>query len=86
MRLRLVDSNDGGHIDLDKSGFSEVKAKSTSGIVCFDLNFVFQSINFSFYFCPNQHTKKRKFGSSRQKKETMAKRYTLVHAHEKNFV
>ena len=43
-----------------------------------------QSINQSFYFCPTQHTEKINLTAVDKKKETMAKRYTLIHAHEKN--
>ena len=43
------------------------------------------SINQSMIlFLPKSALIENKFDSSGQKKETMAKRYTLIHAHEKN--
>ena len=43
----------------------------------------FQSINF-IIFLPTSAYIENKFDNGGQKKETMAKRYTLIHAHEKN--
>ena len=43
-----------------------------------------QSINQSILFLPKSADIEDKFDISGQKYEAMAKRYTLIHAHEKN--
>ena len=49
-----------------------------------NMNHGHESINQFYFIFAQISIHRNKFDSSGQKKETMAKRYTLIHAHEKN--
>ena len=58
----------------DRKNFLYVKRTHLKN---FAVRLINQSSNHSIYFCPNQRKKNIKFNNG-QKKETMAKRYTLI--------
>ena len=61
-----------------------VFAMSREDLSAFFLKHPVDSINYFILFLPKSAYTENKFDSSGQKRATMAKRYTLIHAHEKN--